>query len=780
MELNKSAEMNEPPLLAIGRQSYDMVAAENEHQAGSSAWSPMDCNGGGPSSMNEIWHADWRPYPGDLSHTQSLQAQHRAKRQHCWGATSMIPEEQGVGSSTSRDEDSLKSLHTDLFGCCETSNAGNAGFDFFQSTPNSASSSRSSCPPHSSMLVNNSRQVTTNGTGHWNASVGQGGVGSFFADGDWTITKDLMSSESTESKKGKGVEHLHTNVGGSGIELSGCQESTYFSNVLATQQDGEKGKSGIPIDCMSKQRAEAVHTDFRGAIKRKISPVDFAETSPFDSRFAAASESAATRTEFGTSADQSGFTPLYPIGNPSTMSLWGDPRLECTEYACNDSQSSRGAVERTSSLVGSGEDTSRSFHNQPYSLPSDTQSQSQLLFTRNLRRSVQAHSFTRRNSDPVSGNVANSTSLLVGSDHWPALGVDRTPAPLPAMGSWGPSSGSRRTSSAFTSPSVRERGSSQGAFEGSRFRSMPGRTIDWAMAAATTAAPAGLEHRPTSQFFASGGVAAPTGPTGREADPSESSARITQAAASFFNSGIMGSYFPPSGSSNSRVNMNPPPPVSAAPSHQIPAGPLLEASAAVAGQHAGRYATVSPSRGRREALFSGPVQSVLGLPFRGLHTLRADGEYRRQFLSEILNAMHHAFRSEDLNIDELVMLDPSIIYGGGDAHDQHRDMRLDVDNMTYEELLALEERIGNVNTGLDEEKICLCLRESKYSSLDATVAAISQDSDVKCSVCQEEFVEEEELGRLDCGHGYHSACIKQWLVQKNECPICKAPAYIKP
>ena len=45
---------------------------------------------------------------------------------------------------------------------------------------------------------------------------------------------------------------------------------------------------------------------------------------------------------------------------------------------------------------------------------------------------------------------------------------------------------------------------------------------------------------------------------------------------------------------------------------------------------------------------------------------------------------------------------------------------------------------------------------------------------------QEEFVEEDELGRLDCGHGYHSVCIKQWLVQKNECPICKSSAYMKP
>ncbi len=35
-------------------------------------------------------------------------------------------------------------------------------------------------------------------------------------------------------------------------------------------------------------------------------------------------------------------------------------------------------------------------------------------------------------------------------------------------------------------------------------------------------------------------------------------------------------------------------------------------------------------------------------------------------------------------------------------------------------------------------------------------------------------MEGDELGNIDCGHGYHVSCIQQWLVQKNQCPICKA------
>lgn len=106
-----------------------------------------------------------------------------------------------------------------------------------------------------------------------------------------------------------------------------------------------------------------------------------------------------------------------------------------------------------------------------------------------------------------------------------------------------------------------------------------------------------------------------------------------------------------------------------------------------------------------------------------------------------------------------------------ELHDRHRDMRLDVDNMSYEELLALEERIGDVNTGLGEEKIMKSLKRRKYISLSEETF-----SDEPCCICQEAYVEEEDVGRLKCGHDFHTACIKKWLILKNMCPICKTSA----
>ncbi|RWV94077.1 hypothetical protein GW17_00043424 [Ensete ventricosum] len=43
---------------------------------------------------------------------------------------------------------------------------------------------------------------------------------------------------------------------------------------------------------------------------------------------------------------------------------------------------------------------------------------------------------------------------------------------------------------------------------------------------------------------------------------------------------------------------------------------------------------------------------------------------------------------------------------------------------------------------------------------------------------QEEYMEGDDLGALDCGHDFHSVCIKQWLMHKNLCPICKNTALV--
>lgn len=184
----------------------------------------------------------------------------------------------------------------------------------------------------------------------------------------------------------------------------------------------------------------------------------------------------------------------------------------------------------------------------------------------------------------------------------------------------------------------------------------------------------------------------------------------------------------------------------------------------------------SPARLRDQGFMSAAESFLGGIPFRGLQMSTGEEGAQPRLVAEILSALERVERDEDLTYEQLLMLEATLLFGGMGLHDQHSDLRLDVDNMSYEELLALEERIGNVSTGVTSEVMAQKLKKTRYSSLDAVVARYSQECDIKCSICQEEYEEGDEIGKIECGHGYHSHCIQQWLVQKNQCPICKAAA----
>ncbi|WVZ87429.1 hypothetical protein U9M48_034065 [Paspalum notatum var. saurae] len=176
------------------------------------------------------------------------------------------------------------------------------------------------------------------------------------------------------------------------------------------------------------------------------------------------------------------------------------------------------------------------------------------------------------------------------------------------------------------------------------------------------------------------------------------------------------------------------------------------------GRQSGALRNHQPPRLRSGLLLERQGDGVWGVP------LSMRGREGRR-LMEIRNALEMIHRGENVRLE-------SIFYGGVDIHDRHRDMRLDIDNMSYEELLALEERIGNVSTGLSEEAVIKLLKQRKFSSWRLK-ASLDHEP---CCICQEEYVDGDDLGRLDCGHDFHAGCIKQWLVLKNVCPICKNTA----
>lgn len=161
------------------------------------------------------------------------------------------------------------------------------------------------------------------------------------------------------------------------------------------------------------------------------------------------------------------------------------------------------------------------------------------------------------------------------------------------------------------------------------------------------------------------------------------------------------------------------------------------------------------------------MMEVPGDEANGWRSLAADIDGRQRLVSEIRQVLNVMRRGENIRAEDMMLFDP-FINGVAELHDRHRDMRLDVDNMSYEELLALEERIGDVNTGLSDEVILQSLKVRKFSAFMRGLPSLEP-----CCICQEEYVVGESIGTLDCGHDFHSHCIKQWLRQKNTCPICK-------
>ncbi|KAL4368828.1 hypothetical protein GQ457_05G007230 [Hibiscus cannabinus] len=109
--------------------------------------------------------------------------------------------------------------------------------------------------------------------------------------------------------------------------------------------------------------------------------------------------------------------------------------------------------------------------------------------------------------------------------------------------------------------------------------------------------------------------------------------------------------------------------------------------------------------------------------------------------------------------------------------DGHDDVPPDFDNTSFEGHLDVVEPIrgsgsgsGNGNgTGLRVPIIRANLRRRKFLPITGQPTAEAE----KCCICQEDYANGEELGKLDCGHDFHFNCIKRWLRRKNLCPICK-------
>lgn len=88
------------------------------------------------------------------------------------------------------------------------------------------------------------------------------------------------------------------------------------------------------------------------------------------------------------------------------------------------------------------------------------------------------------------------------------------------------------------------------------------------------------------------------------------------------------------------------------------------------------------------------------------------------------------------------------------------DDDVDVDEMNYEQLLELGEKIGKVSKGLSE---------AQFGELERCICLLTE----QCSICQDDLVLGAECVKLRCGHMFDTECIREWCQREKICPLCK-------
>ncbi|KAG0479601.1 hypothetical protein HPP92_010459 [Vanilla planifolia] len=135
-----------------------------------------------------------------------------------------------------------------------------------------------------------------------------------------------------------------------------------------------------------------------------------------------------------------------------------------------------------------------------------------------------------------------------------------------------------------------------------------------------------------------------------------------------------------------------------------------------------------PSAMRNLSLGGRPAYSSSGSQSRPVSYSECRDDYRlfnMERITEVLQSLERFDQDGDLRYEQLMLLESNLFLEGFSFNDQHRDMRMDIDNMTYEDLLALEEKMGSVSTALPEEAFSKCLKRSTFRT---------------CYPCQESLV----------------------------------------
>ncbi|KPI88543.1 putative zinc finger protein [Leptomonas seymouri] len=63
----------------------------------------------------------------------------------------------------------------------------------------------------------------------------------------------------------------------------------------------------------------------------------------------------------------------------------------------------------------------------------------------------------------------------------------------------------------------------------------------------------------------------------------------------------------------------------------------------------------------------------------------------------------------------------------------------------------------------------------RYKQVLDRFPSVSADPSKACAICRDDFLTGENVTRLPCGHTFHGACVRSWLVRVATCPTCRRP-----
>ncbi|KRX04542.1 hypothetical protein PPERSA_04357 [Pseudocohnilembus persalinus] len=90
-----------------------------------------------------------------------------------------------------------------------------------------------------------------------------------------------------------------------------------------------------------------------------------------------------------------------------------------------------------------------------------------------------------------------------------------------------------------------------------------------------------------------------------------------------------------------------------------------------------------------------------------------------------------------------------------------------------ESLLQRQFRIRQQKMKEKQEKKKIVAKIYKTISITGEICKKLKKAEIDCAICLSGFEKLQTQAEMPCKHKFHKKCIDEWLVQKQECPLCK-------